>query len=108
MIYTLPYFGKRQDPAIIISFTIPGNIYPVIEKHTDSNSLMGKVINPGYNSHYVLVLPNGNVPNFEKQACPEGSSELLDTSPSIDSLQETTTAPEKKSRYIYNPKKKKE
>jgi hypothetical protein len=30
-IYTLPYFGTRKNPALIISWLLPGNVYPVIE-----------------------------------------------------------------------------
>jgi len=29
--YAVPYYATKKDPAIIIAYVIPGNIYPVIE-----------------------------------------------------------------------------
>jgi len=61
--YSLPYFGSRKDPAIILSWVIAGNIYPVIESHTSDSSLLGAVIKPGCNSHYVMLTAMGVVPD---------------------------------------------
>lgn len=40
----------------------PGNPYPVVEHPTDTGhdgSLLGKIITPGYQSHYVLTTKDG-------------------------------------------------
>jgi len=60
--YALPYARLQEDPAIIISYIIPGNIYPVVEHHKEENSLLGSPIKaPGYNSHYVITSQDGYV-----------------------------------------------
>jgi len=61
--YSLPYAQSKEDPAIILSYVIPGNIYPVLEDHKGKNSLMGLAIKAreGYNSHYVITKQDGNV-----------------------------------------------
>jgi len=60
--YALPYARLQEDPAIIISYVIPGNIYPVVEHHKEENSLLGSPIKaPGYNSHYVITARDGSV-----------------------------------------------
>jgi len=55
---------KGTDPYsyIVVAFTSPGNIYPVIEGPLDKGSLKGHpgVINPGYQSHYVCVCGSGS------------------------------------------------
>jgi len=64
--YALPYFSSKHDPALIISFIVPGNVYPVIEHPDASDNLQGKAMVNGYNSHYVLVQGSGLVPkNYE-------------------------------------------
>jgi len=58
-IYGLLYFSRNQMPAVIISYILPGNIYPVIEDPNDKTStLLGKGISP-YHSNYVLVQLDG-------------------------------------------------
>jgi len=58
--YAYPYFSAHENPAIVIAFVIPGNVYPVIES---ANSLLGQPLFPGYNSHYVLTNRDGSVWN---------------------------------------------
>eukprot|EP01126_Amoeba_proteus_P043765 TRINITY_DN4824_c1_g1_i1.p1 TRINITY_DN4824_c1_g1~~TRINITY_DN4824_c1_g1_i1.p1 ORF type:complete len:637 (-),score=111.57 TRINITY_DN4824_c1_g1_i1:137-2047(-) len=57
--YCIPYFCGRQDPAIIVSFVIMGNVYPVIEHPKSKNSLVGAAIKSGCNAHYVVVNKKG-------------------------------------------------
>jgi len=60
--YALPYFGTKQQPALLIALLIPGNIYPVTESHlTLSNSMVGKPIPGGYQSCYVHTQKSGFV-----------------------------------------------
>jgi len=53
--YAVPYFATKKDPAIILSWVIPGNAYPVIEHPRKSGTLAGTIIKPGYQSHYVCT-----------------------------------------------------
>jgi len=58
--YALPYAALKEDPAIIISYVAPGNVYPTCEQHKGPESLAGKPLRtPGYNSHYVLTKKDG-------------------------------------------------
>eukprot|EP01126_Amoeba_proteus_P061982 TRINITY_DN8369_c0_g1_i23.p1 TRINITY_DN8369_c0_g1~~TRINITY_DN8369_c0_g1_i23.p1 ORF type:complete len:298 (-),score=80.97 TRINITY_DN8369_c0_g1_i23:128-925(-) len=57
--YCLPYFSNRKDPAIIISFVVLGNVYPVIEVPNTEDSLMGSALKAGYNSHFITVSADG-------------------------------------------------
>jgi len=75
--YVIPYMLKPK-PAIIISYVIPGNIFPVFEDprikddtrikddprikedpRQKKHSYSGKAIKPGYQSHYVVTKVNG-------------------------------------------------
>jgi len=58
--YTLPYFST-EDPAILICLASPGNPYPVIEHQKAHNSIKGKPIMIGYQSHYVVTRKDGSV-----------------------------------------------
>jgi len=59
--YALPYaFLGGDNPCIIITLLIPGNVYPVTEHHKGPKSLFGGAIRPGYNIHYVLTEKDGN------------------------------------------------
>jgi len=61
-LYALPYYSGFEKPTILISWVIPGNIYPVVESHKDDScSLLGHALRAGYNSHYVCVDKKGNV-----------------------------------------------
>jgi len=81
--YTLPYFISTIDPCVIISLLIPGNAYPVIEHpQKPEESLTGRTLFRGYQSHYVRTSLNGMpitseenefdeiVINQESQVCP--------------------------------------
>ena len=61
--YTLPYIYQKPEPSIIISWVVPGHVYPVIEEpHGDCRtSLKGKALKNGFNSHFVLTTMRGNV-----------------------------------------------
>jgi len=58
-LYTIPYFQIKSQPAILICLCIPGNPYPVIEHRKSENSLVGKPLIDGFQSHYVVVTKNG-------------------------------------------------
>eukprot|EP01127_Copromyxa_protea_P011849 TRINITY_DN3020_c0_g1_i1.p1 TRINITY_DN3020_c0_g1~~TRINITY_DN3020_c0_g1_i1.p1 ORF type:complete len:103 (-),score=5.89 TRINITY_DN3020_c0_g1_i1:66-374(-) len=57
----------QGDAAIIVSYVLPGNPYPVIENHAKSGNLVGKPIQSGMfsfdmkQSHYVLTQRNGSI-----------------------------------------------
>jgi len=84
-LYALQYFAGKKEPCVILSFLIPGNALPIIEHPTlHKNNFMGKVLVPGYQSHYVLTNLKGFpqtrrlvtgfydeiVINQESQVCP--------------------------------------
>jgi len=56
--YTVPYFGTKQDPTLILSFLIPGNPYPVTDMTHAGCSLKA-----GYQSHYILTNQQGKLSN---------------------------------------------
>eukprot|EP01127_Copromyxa_protea_P016986 TRINITY_DN513_c0_g1_i2.p1 TRINITY_DN513_c0_g1~~TRINITY_DN513_c0_g1_i2.p1 ORF type:complete len:1241 (+),score=206.88 TRINITY_DN513_c0_g1_i2:2442-6164(+) len=60
--YALPYFSKKSDPAIILSFVLPGVAFPVIEHPKSPKSYVGKPLESGCNSHYIVTCPDGNPP----------------------------------------------
>lgn len=60
-LYTIPYLLTTPEPAVIISYIIPGNIYPVRESADSENTLRGSAIKPGYDSHYVITNKEGNI-----------------------------------------------
>lgn len=67
-LYCSPYFSTKRKPAIILAWILPGNIYPVIEKHDSNDTLIGTAIKSGYKSHYVIVDKKGrslNMTDFE-------------------------------------------
>jgi len=57
--YRLPQISKLDKPAILICLSTPGNPFPVTEHHNSSNSMLGKSIKSGYQSHYVITTKNG-------------------------------------------------
>eukprot|EP01125_Pyxidicula_operculata_P020486 TRINITY_DN7584_c0_g1_i1.p1 TRINITY_DN7584_c0_g1~~TRINITY_DN7584_c0_g1_i1.p1 ORF type:complete len:1741 (-),score=240.11 TRINITY_DN7584_c0_g1_i1:66-5117(-) len=67
-LYTLPYFGTKKSPTILICLVFPGNTYPTIEDRNGPNSLLGKPIKPGYQSHYVLTNRSGSPCTQEKES----------------------------------------
>jgi hypothetical protein len=58
--YTIQYTGSI-NPSIIVSYVIPGNVYPVIEESEHEDNLVGKPIKSGYQSNYVRVSAKGHV-----------------------------------------------
>eukprot|EP01127_Copromyxa_protea_P020465 TRINITY_DN6860_c0_g1_i1.p1 TRINITY_DN6860_c0_g1~~TRINITY_DN6860_c0_g1_i1.p1 ORF type:complete len:574 (+),score=115.76 TRINITY_DN6860_c0_g1_i1:1287-3008(+) len=60
--YAANYISGKSDPALIISFVTPGNVFPVTEHHAGSESLIGQALKSGYNSHFALVNTNGEIP----------------------------------------------
>jgi len=55
--------------VLMISLTIPGNVYPVVEQHSDNSvSLIGNPIIAGYNSHFVLTTKDGNAIQSKEEA----------------------------------------
>jgi len=65
--YSVPYFANRKDPALILAFVTPGNVFPTTESHTGPKSLLGSVLKAGYNSHYIGLKANGCVPNYDSE-----------------------------------------
>jgi len=59
-LYTVPYFVNHIDPTILICLVLPGNPYPVTEDRRSINTLFGKHIIRGYQSHYVVVKKTGD------------------------------------------------
>lgn len=57
--YAVPYFVNKPSPAILISLGTFGNAYPVVEKTASVNNMVGKPINSGYQSHFVLTREDG-------------------------------------------------
>jgi len=53
--YAQQYVDQISDPAILISWVLPGNPYPVIEHPKQPNNLIGSALKSGYTSHYVIV-----------------------------------------------------
>ena len=69
--YCSPYFISKKQPSIILSWILPGNVFPVTEGPDDTVSFKGAALKSGYNSHYVCVNKKGYVYN-------EGDNELYD------------------------------
>ena len=65
--YISPYYLKKEKPAILICYAIPGNPYPCIESPRSTKSLVGSSLKAGYNSHYVLVTMDGMPCEKKKQ-----------------------------------------
>jgi len=57
--YCEPYYLSKRSPVIIISYVLLGEVYPVREQHIAEDSLIGRSIMPGYNSHYVCTTASG-------------------------------------------------
>lgn len=53
--YCLPYIVARPRPAIIVSYVLPGNVYPVVKREDHE----AKPIMSGYQSHYVRTNIDG-------------------------------------------------
>uniref|UniRef100_A0A6B2KX99 PARP catalytic domain-containing protein n=1 Tax=Arcella intermedia TaxID=1963864 RepID=A0A6B2KX99_9EUKA len=60
-LYCLPYLLNKKHGALIISFILPGNPYPVTEDPEGPDSLLGKALISKYQSHYIIVNLNGKL-----------------------------------------------
>jgi len=60
--YCFPYISTKKDPVLIITYVLPGNIYPVIE-NVQTGKLLGSALLSGYQSHYVCTKQNGCPPD---------------------------------------------
>lgn len=58
-LYARTYYLNKDDPCLIIALGIFGNAYPIIENPNDNNSMLGRPIMSGYQSHYVLTGADG-------------------------------------------------
>lgn len=67
VMYTLPYFAPKKKPSVILSYVVPGNIYPVKEHHKSPDSLLGKPLQSGYNSHYIVTTKSGTCISEERE-----------------------------------------
>lgn len=55
--YCTSYIASRKNPCIILSWIVPGNIYPVSE--CAEEDLIGTALKSGYQSHYVITKADG-------------------------------------------------
>eukprot|EP01127_Copromyxa_protea_P023803 TRINITY_DN9098_c0_g1_i1.p1 TRINITY_DN9098_c0_g1~~TRINITY_DN9098_c0_g1_i1.p1 ORF type:complete len:1383 (-),score=196.66 TRINITY_DN9098_c0_g1_i1:117-4265(-) len=60
--YLLPLITTSHN-VFIVSYILPGNVYPVTEKSTDAKNLQGKPTKSGYNSHYVVTTAEQEPPS---------------------------------------------
>eukprot|EP01126_Amoeba_proteus_P054248 TRINITY_DN6665_c0_g1_i4.p1 TRINITY_DN6665_c0_g1~~TRINITY_DN6665_c0_g1_i4.p1 ORF type:complete len:176 (-),score=31.57 TRINITY_DN6665_c0_g1_i4:35-562(-) len=60
--YAIPYCANRANPALIVSYVIMGNTFPIYENSKSNCSVLGKPIKAGHHSHYVCVDSNGYPP----------------------------------------------
>ncbi len=60
-IYCLSYICSRRQPSIIISFILPGNVYPVTEHNDSPESLTGTAIKSKFQSHYIRTDKKGKI-----------------------------------------------
>lgn len=66
--YAASYSKQDTEYIFIISFIIPGNVFPVVEDPNGEESLKGKPNKVGYQSHYVSVNKEGFPPEDPKKA----------------------------------------
>jgi len=80
-LYVYPYFKSKEQPALILSWILPGNAFPVTEHPSvtdereggrNRKSYVGGAIKSGYNSHYVCTdLTGMPAQNSDKQTFDE-------------------------------------
>jgi len=69
-LYAIPYFAPHgKHAAIIISYILPGNVYPVTEDHQSDRGLTGCALKGGFNSHFVATTRHGNIIATEMEEC---------------------------------------
>jgi hypothetical protein len=47
LLYTIPYSIGKRNPAVILSYIIPGNPFPVTESHKGDDKLLGAPMKNG-------------------------------------------------------------
>eukprot|EP01127_Copromyxa_protea_P024187 TRINITY_DN9391_c0_g1_i1.p1 TRINITY_DN9391_c0_g1~~TRINITY_DN9391_c0_g1_i1.p1 ORF type:complete len:1293 (-),score=185.35 TRINITY_DN9391_c0_g1_i1:106-3984(-) len=65
-LYALTYLEKKNQPAMMVSWVLPGNTYPVTENSQDPAGFSGQPLKSGYNSHYVVTTSKGQPPKGPK------------------------------------------
>jgi len=60
-LYTVPYYGTKAVPTILICLLTLGNVRPVIESRENKKGFLGVNIDPGYQSHFVVCKKDGNI-----------------------------------------------
>jgi len=60
-VYALNAGAAFEDPAIVLCFANTGNVFPAIEAADHKNSLKGRPLKPGYQSHFALTKIDGKV-----------------------------------------------
>jgi len=79
--YCLPYIATKKFPSIVVSYILPGNVYPVIEEVSGPKSLLGTALKSGYNSHFIVTdaegicvtSSNDSKPLFDELVVPQES-----------------------------------
>jgi len=78
---SIPYFSSYLQaapaPAILISFVVPGNIYPAVEHHLSNSTLRGQPIRSGHNSHYAICQKDGTIAQFPLEKNEQIFNELV-------------------------------
>jgi len=59
--YIIPYIANRRSPCVIISYILPGNVFPVTEHHLGPNNLLGKPLKGAHQSHLACTSVDGSV-----------------------------------------------
>jgi len=76
--YCVPYIAGSKFPSIVVSYLLPGNVYPVIEEVDGPDTLLGSAIKSGYNSHFIVTDKKGVcVPNSDNHDEGELFNELV-------------------------------
>jgi hypothetical protein len=57
--YIFPYIATVKKPCMLIVLIFPGNVYPVTENPSDTDSFLGKPMKSGYQSHFVITSKKG-------------------------------------------------
>jgi len=60
-LYSFPYISSCKKPAILITYVLPGEPYPVIEGHTKGQNFLGKGLRGAAICHYVVTDRTGMI-----------------------------------------------
>jgi len=72
-----PIMPKKNNPMLIITYVIPGNVYPVTEVPESEQSLCGCPLMAGYSSHYILTDLEGYPHSKDQKIMPDVYDELV-------------------------------